>query len=83
MTEENKKKVINKGKPALIKGKVKAIEKGYYKGKIIEAGESFVYEGPVNKSGGFPLWVEVLQDMTEKKQDKKEAKAEKEDKSLI
>jgi len=51
---------------------VKAISLGYYKGKIIQVGESFKYEGLL-KEGKLPLWVEAPKDF---KAPKLEAKLE-------
>lgn len=51
-----------------VKGKVKAIAKGYFGGKIVYEGEEFEYEG----IGKFPLWVKVLKYENEKAEPKKD-----------
>lgn len=48
--------------PKQVKGKVKAVAMGYYKGAIVREGAEFNYEG----LGKFPLWVEVLKDESPK-----------------
>lgn len=43
-----------------VKVKVRANDMGYYKGRIVNIGQEFIYEGGLNRSGGLPRWVDVI-----------------------
>jgi hypothetical protein len=55
-----------------VKGKVKAIAKGYFGGKIIHDGEVFEYEG----FGKFPQWVKAVEEVKKAEVKKEEPKKE-------
>jgi hypothetical protein len=43
-----------------VKAHVVAIDRGYYKGEIVNPGKKFIYEGNLSKKGRLPLWVEEI-----------------------
>lgn len=74
-------KIVKKAEIPNIKAEVKAIDKGYYKGQIIEVGVKFIYDGPVcKKNEGLPLWVEVIK-IIEKPKEAKKDKSDKDEKA--
>jgi hypothetical protein len=52
-----------------------AVEDGYHQGKVIKAGEVFVFNGHLNK-GKLPLWVEAKEKFEIPKAKKEVAKKE-------
>lgn len=58
-----------------VKVKVKANSTGYYQGRIIREGESFMLEANI-VDGKFPLWVDVPEDYVLPKAKKEEPKAD-------
>ncbi len=56
-------KVAKKPELTNVSVKVKAHSRGYYDGRIVNEGEVFVYNGPINQNTiesneGLPLWVD-------------------------